>query len=224
MLDNKFVPQFNITLRCNMYDVCEYCYVKEQKRNFPLDMEPQDFNNIISWFKALGVDEIIFLGGEPILHPKFSEFLETIKNNAISARLFTNGTYGNTIAKLISASKYVETIFFHYDENYLKRSAQTRAEKSRVLPLRVQKNPVSRQAFPISSQLVPPQSTGHSGVLTVYRVFCYTASAQARERRYTSGNTMTQQLLRLSETKTSRQNADCPRGDSISLYAEGDAP
>jgi len=124
MLDNKFVPQFNITLRCNMYDVCEYCYVKEQKRNFPLDMQPRDFNNIISWFKALGVDEIIFLGGEPILHPAFVEFLGVIENNTISARLFTNGTYSKTIANLISESKNVETMFFHYDENYLKRSAQ----------------------------------------------------------------------------------------------------
>jgi radical SAM protein with 4Fe4S-binding SPASM domain len=109
-----------------MYDVCEYCYVKEQKRNFPLDMAPQDFNNIIIWFKAIGVDEIIFLGGEPILHPKFSEFLKVIKNNTISARLFTNGTYNSATANLISANKYVETLFFHYDENYLKRSAQSK--------------------------------------------------------------------------------------------------
>jgi len=55
-----------------------------------------------------------------------SDGKEVIENNTISARLFTNGTYSDTVAGLVSENKYVQTIFFHYDENYLKRSAQSK--------------------------------------------------------------------------------------------------
>ena len=126
MLDKKFVPQFNITLRCNMYNVCPYCYVKEQKNKFPLDMKPQDFSQIVGLFKKIGVNEVIFLGGEPAMHPQFSEFLEIIKKENVSGRLFSNGTYNNHTAKLVSANEHVRSIFFHYEENYLEKTPDSR--------------------------------------------------------------------------------------------------
>ena len=122
MLDNKFVPQFNVTLRCNMYNICCYCYVKEQENNLPLDLDVADFSKILDWFVMLNVDEIILLGGEPTLHTNFDELLHIIKTRKISTRVFTNGTYKNETTDLISKNEYIKTIFFHYDENYLKTS------------------------------------------------------------------------------------------------------
>jgi sulfatase maturation enzyme AslB (radical SAM superfamily) len=122
MLDRKFVPQFNITLRCNMYNFCRYCYVKEQQGKFPLDLDCEDFGKILDWFIMLGVDEIILLGGEPTLHPLFAQVLETLSHRGLSARLFTNGTYNSTIADLVAQNESVETMFFHYDENYFRHS------------------------------------------------------------------------------------------------------
>lgn len=122
MLDRKFVPQFNVTLRCNMYNVCRYCYVKEQEGKFPLDLDCQDFGRILDWFITLGVDEVILLGGEPTLHPLFAQVLDTLRHRELSARLFTNGTYNSTIADLVEQNECVETIFFHYDENYFRHS------------------------------------------------------------------------------------------------------
>lgn len=68
----------------------------------------------------LGVDEIILLGGESTLHPFFTELIQIIETKKISTRLFTNGTYNYRKAGLILRNEYINTIFFHYDENYLK--------------------------------------------------------------------------------------------------------
>jgi radical SAM protein with 4Fe4S-binding SPASM domain len=126
MLDDKFVPQFNVTLRCNMYNICDYCYVKEQENKVPLDFDISDFSKILDWFVMLNVDEIILLGGEPTFHPLFDELLDIIKSKKISARLFTNGTFHNNIADLVTSNEYVKTVFFHYEDNYLKTSDNIR--------------------------------------------------------------------------------------------------
>lgn len=120
MLDNKFVPQFNVTLRCNMYNICDYCYIKNERNSSPLDIDTKDFSKILNWFIVLNVDEIILLGGEPVLHPLFEELLHIIEMRKITARLFTNGTYNSHTAKLILSSECIKTIFFHYDENYMR--------------------------------------------------------------------------------------------------------
>ncbi len=75
MIDKKFVPQFNVTLRCNMYNICKYCYVKEQAGKFPLDLDCVDFANILDWFIMLDVDELILLGGEPTLHRDINKMI-----------------------------------------------------------------------------------------------------------------------------------------------------
>jgi hypothetical protein len=119
MLDKKFVPQFNITLRCTMYDLCPYCYIKEQRKKFPLDMTPSDFDSALGWFMQLGADEIILLGGEPTMHPRFAEFLAAIEKHGLLARLFTNGIFDGPVASLIAGCRPLQTLFFHYDDAYL---------------------------------------------------------------------------------------------------------
>jgi hypothetical protein len=80
------------------------------------------FSEILDWFVMLNVDEIILLGGEPTMHPHFKDFLDIIKNKKIFARMFTNGSYNSNTADLVLKNEYISTIFFHYDESYLKYS------------------------------------------------------------------------------------------------------
>lgn len=126
MLDKKFVPQFNITLRCNMYNLCKYCYLKEERNRTATDMDCMDFEKILGWFRTLHVDEIILLGGEPTTHPFFSDFIETASKKKISTRVFTNGTYGDETSPLFFNGNSITEIFFHYDPNYLKLSEKTK--------------------------------------------------------------------------------------------------
>ena len=126
MLDDKFVPQFNITLRCNFYDVCRYCYMKQQQSILPMDLDCDAFDESLGWFMMLDVDEIILLGGEPTLHPSLSAFLDVLGKRRLFARIFTNGSYDRNTADLMSDNEYVRTIFFHYDEKYFRNSDQLR--------------------------------------------------------------------------------------------------
>jgi radical SAM protein with 4Fe4S-binding SPASM domain len=126
MLDKKFVPQFNITLRCNMYHLCKYCYLKEERTRTATDMDCGDFEKILGWFAALGVDEIILLGGEPTTHPFFSNFIAIADSKKISIRLFTNGTFAEDMSDLFSQDNHIREIFFHYDATYLKQSEKTK--------------------------------------------------------------------------------------------------
>lgn len=105
-----------------MYNICDYCYIKEEGSQAPSDMDVSDFSNILDWFIMLKVNEIILLGGEPTLYPLFKELLHIIRTSKISTRIFTNGTYKNHIAKLILENEYIKTVFFHYDEKYLRDS------------------------------------------------------------------------------------------------------
>ncbi len=96
-------------------------------------MDTRDFSEILDWFLMLHIDEIILLGGEPTMHPHFKGILDIVKNKKIFARLFTNGSYNNNTADLILKNKYINTIFFHYDESYLKHSAGSKEKFSNNL-------------------------------------------------------------------------------------------
>jgi sulfatase maturation enzyme AslB (radical SAM superfamily) len=126
MLDNKFVPQFNITLRCNMYHLCKYCYLKEEQSKMATDMDCGDFEKILGWFAVLGVDEIIMLGGEPTTHPFFTKFIDIAGNKKISVRVFTNGTCSTDVFPLFSNNNAIKEIFFHYDAGYLNLTEKTK--------------------------------------------------------------------------------------------------
>lgn len=123
MLDPKLVPQFNLTMRCNMYRVCPYCYVKEQLKDLPQDMDPALFAQVLNWFRGIGIDEIILLGGEPPLHPLFGDILSIIQEQQIATRMFTNGTYSTSVAQRLADNAWIKTFFFHYDQVYMGASA-----------------------------------------------------------------------------------------------------
>ncbi len=78
--------------RCNMS--CSYCYLKNKTNNTNIDFTLLE--------KSLSandnVNTLTFIGGEPLLHKNFINFLEFIKNenetrnNKISIIILTNGT------------------------------------------------------------------------------------------------------------------------------------
>lgn len=105
-----------------MYRICDYCYVRVQEKVMPQDLGVREFAQILDWFQHLSVDEIILLGGEPTLHPDFPAFLATIEEKRISTRLFTNGFFSGGAARRLGKAAWIETVFFHYDANYLNHS------------------------------------------------------------------------------------------------------
>ncbi|MHA1650274.1 MAG: radical SAM protein [Candidatus Helarchaeota archaeon] len=76
----------HITRACNL--TCRHCYLdKEQKQSIDLER----FLSAVSQFEKLQGMKVIISGGEPLLHPKFFEMLEAIKNIKLRKMLLSNG-------------------------------------------------------------------------------------------------------------------------------------
>ena len=105
-----------ITYRCN--SSCTFCYAKGLLKDFPMDMELGDFISVVRWAKAHGKKYIMFLGGEPTIHPQFEEILDFCHKEQIKTLLVTNGLYTERILeKLKSPSSSVAEIAFSYPQD-----------------------------------------------------------------------------------------------------------
>lgn len=84
-----------ITYRCNLS--CRYCYAEGMKNSIPEDMTIKDFCKVIVWAKYNGYSHIRFMGGEPTIHPSFTEILDICCDNKMNVSLSTNNTFSSQI-------------------------------------------------------------------------------------------------------------------------------
>lgn len=101
-----------VTTYCNLR--CPYCFaddmIEQTHRNIDLDQ----FRRILQWIARTPNNHIGIIGGEPTLHPQFSEILKEVNNYTrelrTSCTIFTNGIHldqyvpeiGNAIGLLIN--------------------------------------------------------------------------------------------------------------------------
>lgn len=96
---------FHILTKCNLK--CMHCYINpEQHGTTTLSL-----STIISWLKLFAKckkKNIIFLGGEPTLHPELSEIIKTAKNLGFSSiTVDTNGyLFNNILMKVEPCDQY----------------------------------------------------------------------------------------------------------------------
>lgn len=78
--------QLNITDKCNLS--CAYCTeYNNQGKHVP-------YETVIRWIEKsrdLGVKHLQFIGGEPLLHPRFMDLVKINHQNGITTGLTTNG-------------------------------------------------------------------------------------------------------------------------------------
>ena len=119
----EFSPRINITYRCQLFSYCEYCYARDELRNYPNDMDIQDFSNIIGWFKELfGIRSVTFLGGECTVHPDLKSFLRVLDEEDTSCFLFTNGCFNDEVEEVIENSSSLAAVIFHYEPSFLREN------------------------------------------------------------------------------------------------------
>jgi len=77
---------------CNLY--CSYCYVgREWNHTRPIIPPLETTVRILNILKKENVEEVVLLGGEPMLHPRFAEICRTIAGLDFRYRgVVTNGT------------------------------------------------------------------------------------------------------------------------------------
>ncbi|MFH2144428.1 MAG: radical SAM protein, partial [Candidatus Omnitrophota bacterium] len=101
-----------ISYKCNRD--CSYCYAKGLEEIYPEDMKLEDFRKVIGWLKKQNRKRIALSGGEPTIHPKFCEFLDSCEKENIDVGLLTNNLFNSEIAEKITR-KNVGYIMVHYE-------------------------------------------------------------------------------------------------------------
>jgi AdoMet-dependent heme synthase len=89
-LAGPLIVWFEITRSCNL--PCKHCYVEAGK---PRDGElttPEIFS-VLEQLKAQGVFALVLVGGEPMLHPDFTDILNYAHNLGFVISIATNGTH-----------------------------------------------------------------------------------------------------------------------------------
>lgn len=89
-LDNPHLLNFQIELTDKCNERCIHCYIPHPYKTHTLD---ENFVlDILSQCKDMGVLTVSFSGGEPMLHPSFSEFLKVAKEYDMNVAVFSNLT------------------------------------------------------------------------------------------------------------------------------------
>ena len=86
---------WDIITHCNYH--CSYCYARADAGNWLKMSRKPILDKVISKMKKINHPiDMILLGGEPTLHPKYFNILEELDNipNVKSIRILSNGNYG----------------------------------------------------------------------------------------------------------------------------------
>ena len=104
---------FHILTKCNLK--CNHCYINKKEHGDAV----LSVNTVIKWLKAFGPKiaraNVIFLGGEPTLHPDLAYLVKTAKDMGfLSVTIDTNGYLFHDILSKLSAEE-VDYISFSLD-------------------------------------------------------------------------------------------------------------
>ncbi|MFX1294971.1 MAG: radical SAM protein [Promethearchaeota archaeon] len=78
------------TFACNL--TCRHCYLGGSKKGY---IDPDLFKSVVFQLEKLQGLKILISGGEPLLHPKIFDILESIKKIKLRKLLLSNGTLIN---------------------------------------------------------------------------------------------------------------------------------
>lgn len=104
----------HLTNQCNLH--CVGCYSFDDKRNRAEDMGYEEICVAIKKLADIGIENLVFSGGEPLLRKDITEIVRyaKIECQLRNIVLITNGTIYNK-EKLANISKYVDTVSVSVD-------------------------------------------------------------------------------------------------------------
>jgi radical SAM protein with 4Fe4S-binding SPASM domain len=91
--NNPHLTQFQIELTSRCNERCVHCYIPHENKNS--DIEPALFYDTLDQLRDMGVLSLTLSGGEPMLHPRFVDFLRKAKDYDFSINVLSNLTLLN---------------------------------------------------------------------------------------------------------------------------------
>ncbi len=111
------------TYKCNLS--CKYCYARDFKEKIPNDMTLNDFYRLLIWAKKNKWNRMVFLGGEPTLHPDFSDMLKLCYKHKMFITIATNNVFPSRIISNVK-SFWHENVIVNYNARQVANSSQQR--------------------------------------------------------------------------------------------------
>ena len=86
---------------------CSFCFARQRvtlrgKMRKGTSMTEENYNTILSFLEKSQVGDVRLLGGEPTLHPKFIDYVETALKRGFKVQIFTNGIMPRKVAEYLS--------------------------------------------------------------------------------------------------------------------------
>ncbi|MDQ1279658.1 MAG: hypothetical protein QG670_920 [Thermoproteota archaeon] len=112
-----------VTNLCNMS--CPYCCVKDwitQDKEKAQYMTLADLDRVIEWLKVSRINSVQLIGGEPMLHPEITKFVEKIMENRIQIRcILTNGLGDTELYKKVIKMTRTWLVNVNHPSTYTKK-------------------------------------------------------------------------------------------------------
>ncbi|MCI5188834.1 MAG: radical SAM protein [Candidatus Electrothrix sp. AS4_5] len=107
-----------LTTKCNR--ICKYCFAKNKlthnKNGNNQFISLENVRKVIKFLKKSEEHTISLLGGEPTLHPQFTDILTLFNNERFAVNVFTNGIISSSTIEAIKNSR-IEKINFLVNTN-----------------------------------------------------------------------------------------------------------
>ncbi|MCL1997440.1 MAG: radical SAM protein [Turicibacter sp.] len=100
----------HLTMDCNLD--CKYCYMRDNTNNGNHALPAEKWLNILRKLKDVGVEEVMFTGGEPTLHRELEIILKFANELGFHINLLTNGTNLDSVKDML---QYVQKCIVSID-------------------------------------------------------------------------------------------------------------
>lgn len=105
---------------CNY--ACDYCYIGQEKNHVnPRVPSCKEIQDTLKELQNMGVEEVIFLGGEPLIHPEIEQICAMVDNCGFDSKgVVSNGSImSDGLASVLSETGFWVNITFRGDTNRL---------------------------------------------------------------------------------------------------------
>jgi radical SAM protein with 4Fe4S-binding SPASM domain len=88
--ERKPIVVWNITRTCNLR--CVHCYSDSMAQKYPGELNWEQMQAVVRDLAAYKIPSLLLSGGEPLVHPRFFDLVETASAAGLKLTISTNGT------------------------------------------------------------------------------------------------------------------------------------